>query len=268
MENAKQQTLFKAIGQILRPLVRLLIHQGVVYTTLIDLIKRVYVEVAAEEFQPKGKRITDSRISVMTGVHRGEVKRLRALAQQPLSAKEIKASKNAQLIAKWSGHSAYLDAQGQPKPLSRQALEELVLSISKDKHPRTMIDHLLEQQLVAEKAGLYYLNSQAYVPSEDFEEKLFFAGKNLGEHIAVVAHNLAEAPPRFDRALYYSDLSEASVQALQVEFNNHMMQLLQDLNHKAAQLQQQDAQEEGPKFHIHLGGYANVYRQQAEEKAL
>ena len=47
---SQQQALFAAILKLLRPLVRILLRNGVPYGAFADIAKRVYVDVAAQEF--------------------------------------------------------------------------------------------------------------------------------------------------------------------------------------------------------------------------
>ena len=76
-----------------------MLARGITYTYLADLLKGVFVEVADREFCIEGKAQTDSRISLLTGVHRKDVRRLRELEAN--SAEEIPpvVSLGAQLVA-------------------------------------------------------------------------------------------------------------------------------------------------------------------------
>ncbi len=69
--------VLSAARRILRPLTRLLLANGVTLPAIQEILKSVLIEVAEEDFPVKGKVTTDSRISVLTGVHRKDVKRLR-----------------------------------------------------------------------------------------------------------------------------------------------------------------------------------------------
>jgi hypothetical protein len=200
---------------------------------------------------------------LLTGVHRKEVKRIREKLGHPFSEKEIKASISAQIMAKWLGHPDYADQHGEPRPLSRnhgQALsfEGLVFSVSRDKHPRSILDDWLRQGLV--EIGddqLIYLKQKGYTASDDIEEKLFFAGKNISEHLETVTHNLTSPEqPRFDRSVYYHHLSEESVKELDALARDELLKALNRVNQKAAQLQQLDgALEVKPLYSVHIGGY-------------
>lgn len=73
--------LLRAVRAMLRPLVRLMIRYGITFPVLADLLRGLYVEVAANDMLADPKARTDSRISLMTGVHRKEIRRLRRKAR-------------------------------------------------------------------------------------------------------------------------------------------------------------------------------------------
>ncbi|MEA3405609.1 MAG: DUF6502 family protein [Pseudomonadota bacterium] len=273
----KEAILTKALTKILKPLVRLLIHQNITYIGLLNMLKKTYVEVAEESFSIEGKRMTDSRISLLTGVHRGEVKHIRTEVLSQPSEKEIKAGLSAQLMSIWAGHQAYLNENNEPQALYRcvqdgsPSFEKLVLSVSKDKHPRSILDDWLHQGLVKlvveDNKEFVVLTEKGYVPEADFEEKLFFAGKNIGDHLAVVAHNLEnQTPSMFDRAVYYQHLSEESVKTIEEASKEKMIAALTELNQLASQLQIQDKQVEDASHCMHIGAYFHHKNEQPSTK--
>ncbi|MDG6773441.1 DUF6502 family protein [Thiomicrorhabdus sp. ZW0627] len=261
--DTQQTALFKAIKKILRPLVSMLLRQGITYTSLIDLLKTTYVEVADQQFALEGKKQTDSRISVLTGVHRKEVKRIREQEAAPMEAKERKASLSAQLIATWLGNPDYLDGDGRPKAIPRTSedkevsFDTMVRCVTKDVHPRSILDEWLHQGVAAiDCDGLVQLQEAGYVPEEDFEEKLFFAGKNIGDHLSVVTHNLAgEQTPMLDRAVYYGELTENSVKELEDYAKAAALELLTEVNQMASRLQHRDQEAETKAHAMHFGTY-------------
>ena len=170
----KEKALAKALSTMLRPLVRLLIHQDITYVGLLNLLKRTYVEVAEESFSIESKKLTDSRISLITGIHRGDVKRIRTENVNQPTEKELKASLSSQLMSIWMGHQGYIDSKGQPLSLFRYqqdgspSFEELVFSISKDKHPRSILDewvsHGLVEAFTEEDLEKIQLTQAGYIP--------------------------------------------------------------------------------------------------------
>ena len=73
MTDSIKHSLFSAIPRLLRPLIRILLRNGVPYGTFADLAKRVYVNLAANECGLPGRKQSISRISILTGLSRKEV---------------------------------------------------------------------------------------------------------------------------------------------------------------------------------------------------
>ena len=60
MPEPVQKTLTQAIHTLLRPLVRILLRNGIAYGSLAELAKKAYVDVAFEDFPPEGRKQTVS----------------------------------------------------------------------------------------------------------------------------------------------------------------------------------------------------------------
>ncbi len=264
--KAGEKILLLALTTMLKPLVRLLICQNITYVGLQSLLKNIYVKVADESFQLDGKRQTDSRISLLTGVHRADVKTIRNQRSEQSSEKIIKASLSAQIMSIWTGHHAYIDNNRLPKPLFKMrsdgvpSFEQLVLSVSKDKHPRSFLDDWLNQGIVelhkVDEKDLVVLSERGYVPEVDYEEKLFFAGKNIGDHLSVVVNNLEkDKPAMFDRAVYYQELTEGSVKELEQLSKTKIMEVLIQINQRASELQEKDSNLKNANHCMHVGAY-------------
>lgn len=259
--------LVTAIRKILRPLVRLMLSQQITYPFLINQLKSLYVEVAESEFNVAGKRQSDSRITMLTGVHRKDVKRLRnEESEQPVIAKTT--SLGAQVIAWWMGSPQYCHADGSPKALPLRAtaadddgdnsacFEDLVTDVCRqDIRPRVILDEWLRLGIAHQDAQQrVVLNTGAFTPDKGFDEKAFFFGKNIQDHIDAGAQNLMGIKPaHFDRSVYYDKLSSESIEELRELANEIGMQALIRMNSQALTLQQRDA--------THTkGGSAGKYR--------
>ena len=150
-ETPKKELLIaNALKRVFRPFVKLMLANNISYTFAIDLLKTLFVEVADQEFTIDQKRQTDSRISLMSGVHRKDVKRLRELQPDVEDVMPGNVSLGSQLIALWNADPKYLNEEGVPKPLPRfaaaqltESFESLVRSISTDIHPRAVLDEWL-----------------------------------------------------------------------------------------------------------------------------
>lgn len=242
--------LVTALRQTLRPLLRVMLARGITLPWLTELIKSMLVEVAERDFRIAGKPPTDSRVSLLTGVHRKDVNRLRRSADAEGSEKMPPVvSLGAQLVARWLGQPQYLNAEGQPKPLARyvseggdESFEALVAATSSDIRSRVVLDEWQRLSVVHfDDDGRVCLNSRAFVPAKGFDEKAFYFGHNLHDHGAAAAHNLlGELPPFLERSLHFSSLSPAAIELLAAQAETLGMQALVAVNQTAqAQAQEQ-----------------------------
>lgn len=251
------ESLIAALRKLLRPVVRLLLSFQITYPTLVNLLKSVYVDVADQEFSVDGSRQSDSRITLLTGVHRKDVKRLRA--QSTTSATlPLSISVGAQLIGYWMGSAQFLDAHGKPMPLplrasadskTRPTFDDLVeLVCRQDIRPRVILDEWIHLGVAhLDENDQLILNTGAFTPEKGLDEKVFFFGKNIHDHIAAGTHNLlGHKPAFFDRSVYYDNLSQASLEELHQLATELGMQALIRMNRKALDLQQQDATGDKP----------------------
>lgn len=255
--------LIAALRQLLRPLIKLMLVNGITFPFLSGLLKSLYVEVAREEFLLNGKPQTDSRISLLSGVHRKDVKRLGEESQLEY-APPATVSLGAKLVAAWTSNAMYLDENGQHLPLPRQAseggarsFEGLVSSVSKDIRSRVILDEWLRIGIAhLDEMDRVCLNTDAFIPENGYEEKAYYFGQNLHDHIAAGAHNLlGQRPPFLDRSVYYDKLTPASVAELSELSRKLGMEALVAVNKRAEILQKQDADKTDAVQRINFGVY-------------
>ena len=70
-----------ALRLLFRPIARIMLRAGVNWRELADVCKAIYVEVATEDFGIRGRPTNISRVAILTGLTRREVRRLRTLLQ-------------------------------------------------------------------------------------------------------------------------------------------------------------------------------------------
>jgi Family of unknown function (DUF6502) len=245
--------LIKALRQALRPLLRVMLARGITLPYITELIKVMLVEVAERDFRLEGKPASDSRVSLLTGVHRKDVNRLRRGVDGTLDDIEKippVVSLGAQLVAQWLGNPQFLNADGQPLPLPRniseggaQSFEALVAGVNSDIRSRVVLDEWLRLGVVnIDDQRMVCLNTQAFVPAQGFDEKAFYFGHNLHDHAAAAAHNLlGQKPPFLERSLHFDGLSAGAVAELAAQSQKLGMQALVAVN-KAAVAREKQAE--------------------------
>lgn len=253
-----------AVRYLLRPLVRLLLHHGIGLGAFVELLKATYVQVAEEDaFRLDGKAQTDSRVSLLTGVHRKDVRRLRAMrGDAPVAERRLPLG--AQVIARWTGMPPYALPHGGARPLPRRSVrpgehsfESLVESISKDFRARVILDEWLRLGVVRlDEHDQVVLEADAFVPDKGSEEKAYFLGHHLHDHLAAAVHNVSGAqPPFLERGVYHDCLSRESVKELARLSELSAMRLLRAINQRATELEAIDAQRGGGDQRLTLGIY-------------
>ena len=262
--TAPAPALIRAIRRAMRPLVRLMLASGVTYPLVAELLKGVFVELADREFRLGERRMSDSRISLISGVHRKDVRRLRG---SDASAKEVvpeSVSMGGRLVTTWLSDERFLDEDGHARPLPRTrtdsaqvCFEDLVASRSTDIRPRVVLDEWLRLGVVRiDEQDRLVLNADAFVPPSGLDEKLFFFAHNLHDHAAAATDNLlGSRPTQFERSLMYSDLTQASVEHVERRAHSLGMKMLTELNRVATTREESEVKFPEPRRRITCGIY-------------
>lgn len=200
MTSAPNKTLFNAIRSILRPLVRLLLRNGVAYADFAALAREIFVDVAGEDFDIPGRKQSVSRISVLTGINRKEVKRLQETpADTPPRHEHNRA---ARVVSGWMRDDKFTDQQGKPKALhwgdgSTGGFEELVKLYSGDMPARSVLDELIRVGAASlDKNNEVRLSSAGYVPTASNEELLQYSSMSVTDLLNTIEHNLSDTKTR------------------------------------------------------------------------
>jgi hypothetical protein len=271
--------LLATTQRTLWPLVKLLLHRDISYPLLAEAIKSVFVGVAEAEFPLRGKAETDSRISLLTGIHRRDVKRLRserrkqrALAMDPTppgraslpAGVGAETSLSARVIAVWTGLPSYLDEAGGPRPLPRlarkgggQSFESLVQSLSKDTRPRALLDEWLRRAVASIDAqDRVHLNLDMFAAAGDLDRRAFYLGQNIHDHVAAIADDLTgKQPALLEHGVSHNRLTHASVAELAELARQETLRALQVVNRRAQELEARDAGNPEARARINLGVY-------------
>lgn len=257
--------LMSPLARLLRPLVRLLIRAGITFPVLEDLLRGLFVDVAQNDLLPDPKSRTDSRISLLSGVHRKEIRRLRLLPQAKAETPLV-VTLTSQIIARWLGAAPWIDAEGNPLPLPRggaepEGFERLVTSVTKDLRPRAVLDTLLADGVVEIDAEeRVRLNQAAFVPLPGQEAQLFYFGRNLHDHIAAAAANITAAAPApfLDRSVHYDHLPADVAARLEAISRAAAQQMLLEINRAAVAMTDGQPASDVPTKRVNLGVYLFV----------
>jgi len=257
-------SLLSALRRVMRPLVRLMLRKGVTYTVFADVLKEVFVDVADREFRLDDKAPSDSRISMLTGIHRKDVRRLRHEGDTTSMALPENITLGAQLVNVWTNSQPFCKAVGQALPLPRLAsvggevsFDALVARVSTDIRARVVLDEWLRLGVVrVDEQDCVHLEAQAFLPQKGFDEKAAYLGHNLHDHASAAVHNLSgQGQPFFERSVHYDALAPVSVEVLREAVAGEGMQALLGFSRLAAELEDRDLSSPEPRQRITIGLY-------------
>lgn len=212
--------LLRAARLLLRPLIRVWIQAGVTFPAAAELLRQLYVDVAVSDVLRTPKDRTDSRISLITGLQRREVHRLREEPPEP-GAVPATVTIGTRAIAHWLSMPEFAETDGTPKPLPRsgeRSFDALIASVTTDVRGRTVLNDWLAQGLATlDEDDRVHLNAVSFIPRGGRTEQMFYFGRNLRDHMEAAVANIASpgAPPFLDRTVHYDRLDEATARALE-----------------------------------------------------
>lgn len=237
MKSSSSHALSTATRKLLQPLVRIFLRNGKAARSFYDLVKQTYVDLAREEFGIQGKKATVSRIAILTGLTRKEVKALLAQPKTGAGAMEEEYNRAARVIAGWLKDLRFSDGRGHPAPLplegKRGSFAALVKVYSGDIPVRAMLDELLHVGAVQHmKDGRICLRSRGYIPQNSAPEKLSILGTDTADLIATIDHNVYVNPkkPRFQRKVMYDNVPVEAAQEFQAIAAARSQELLEALD--------------------------------------
>jgi Family of unknown function (DUF6502) len=203
---------------LIKPLIRLMLKHGITYTSFTAALKKCFVEAAFDELSEKQKSTTDSAVSLLSGIHRRDIRNLTRLANSTPSPLRKPISASAQLVARWMSDPNFLDAKDRPLALARsgsdQSFDALAAMTSTDVRPRALLDDLVRLGLAQETADSVTLLVQGFVPKTGFVELSEQFQNNLHDHMAAACSNLTENKGFLEQAIYVDELSEESAEQL------------------------------------------------------
>lgn len=212
---------------MLTPLIRLLVSQGVTYPQFSAALKVAFLRAAHSELTVAGKRVSDSAISLLSGVHRKDVRALTSDGQLGSKPVDRALSVADEVFTRWVNDPTYLDADGMPRMLpvrsrgdDEPSFESLAQSVSRDFHSRAILDEMTRLG-VAEAAGEFVrLRAERFVPDAGFAETLTYVSRNVYDHLGAVESNMkaigaGARSPFLEQSVFADGLSGESVRELQ-----------------------------------------------------
>jgi hypothetical protein len=209
MVNQPQRPIVTACLRWLWPIARWLLQSGVTWKEFAELARGVFIDVAEKEFGLRGRPTNVSRIALLTGMTRREVRRYRdsgAAAPAPDVRAEDDLNHASRVLAGWHLDAEFIDELGRPRPLDAKGesatFAQLVRRYAGDIPVTALTKELLRSGSIERTAtGGYSVLRRFYMPRAMDGQAVERAGAVIADLATTVEHNLsreAGEPPRFE----------------------------------------------------------------------
>lgn len=194
-ENIKEHVI-ATLKSLMKPIIMLFLRNGVTYKEFASLCKSIFVEAAAQDYGIRGRPTNVSRISVLTGIDRKEVKRLKDLLRENKTALEAQSSQDriTRLLTAWHKDPDFIDEQGQPKKLpvsgDSESFQLLVRRFGGDIPWQTFMKELLRVGAIEQVGNILEAKTRYFFPSQKDPGALLRAGSVISELGETLFHNL------------------------------------------------------------------------------
>lgn len=244
MPESRQDPLERALEALLLPLVRLALKRGLAFGRFTELLKRAYVTAAQRDFTVPGRKLSISRVAVLTGLTRKEASRLMQYEsdESPGDRPRRQVNRAARVVSAWVEDPAFHDGRGAPASLPFESergpsFSSLVATHGADVPARAVLDELVRVGAIGERTdGRLHLIERAYIPARDDEAKLSMLGTDVADLVSAIDHNLdpGDAPPFFQRKVAYDNLPKRYLPSLRALLSDEGQALLERLNEDMA----------------------------------
>lgn len=177
MHEAQQKKILNAFQLVLRPIVKILLRYGIGYNEFAESVKTVFVDVGTSEFGIRGRPTNISRVAVMTGLTRKEVRRLRTKIEAGDQTLKVRTTPITEILTRWHSESLFLDAESRPLALKysngENSFSELVRRFGGDVPAGAMRTELKRMNLIEEhEDGSLSVKTRALQPPDSTDNLL------------------------------------------------------------------------------------------------
>src|SRR5215467_6343645 len=206
--RALRARILDALERLLDPIVLLLLKSGITWREFADLAKVKFVQVATKEFGIRGRPTNASRVAILTGINRRDVRKLRVVtAEQPVVVAPGFMSKPTQVLDGWFHDANFRTANGEPRDLQVREGEDSFAALVRRYTPGiphvAMIKELRVAGAIEELPdGRVRALKRSYIPRELADNQIRLWGSVLQDVGTTLEHNVmrkSSEHPRFER---------------------------------------------------------------------
>jgi hypothetical protein len=238
-DDKLRRAALSAFAVLVRPVARMLLRCGVTWKEAAEVLKVVLVDVATEDFGKRGRPTNASRVAILTGLSRRDVKRARDVAAsgeagvvEPLA----KINLASRVLSGWFQDPDFASAAGKPRllePTGDLGFEGLTRRYAPDVPSTAMLKELQATGAVTSTArGRLRAQRRYYSPSAPDDDAVLRSGSVLADLGATVAENLFGDRPqqRFEGRATNARIARTARSKFREYLEKRGMELLEDID--------------------------------------
>jgi len=211
--------LGRQLQALLKPIIRLCMRHSLGLHDVLEAAKITFIEVGEEELKRSGEKISVSRLSVITGVHRKDAEKIYRQGNFEPSSTRL----SGKVISQWRRDKRFLGKSGKPRVLSEEEFSRLLHAVSAELKPGTVLFDLERIGAVQRTEIGFKLVARAYSPSNDAEEGFRMLAGDTQDLIEAVYENIKsqrKTPPNYHAKGSCDNISPSDLPKIQKWFYN------------------------------------------------
>jgi hypothetical protein len=195
MQDDIQRQVLGAFLVVLKPIARILLRFGIGFREFSEIAKTAFVDVASSDFGLRGRPTNISRVAVMTGLTRKEVRRLRNKIESGEHALVVRTTPLCEVLHKWHSEEEFLNESGRASVLPyagrTSSFSSLVKRFGGDIPPGAMRTELKRVGAVEEdESGNLRVVRRTVTPKGAHENLTAALAHSVYPMISTIAHNI------------------------------------------------------------------------------
>jgi len=195
MQDDIQRQVLGAFLLALRPIARIFLRFGMGFREFSDIAKTAFVDVATNEYGLRGRPTNISRVAVMTGLTRKEVRRVREKIEKGDQSVVVKSTPLSEMLHRWHADNEYLDSAGRPIVLQFSgegvSFSSLARKYGGDIPPGAMRTELKRAgAIIEDEHGNLQAVSRVVYPKGEHEKLVTAVVHAIYPLVSTIAHNV------------------------------------------------------------------------------
>lgn len=217
MRDNYHEAAVVACGTVLRPLIDLLLRNGLSFKEFCSIAKEVFVEVALKN---KSGKLNISDIAIKTGISRKGVKQALTSSDSTMPRVESPSLYYIKVLEVWHTDRRYLDENNKPVKLAyiddqSVSLLQLISGIGVDVPPSAILKDLISSGIIdIDENGLYFPKDRSAIKQSHDPHALVHSGAFLAAHAKTILRNISDdqSSKLFERQTFTFQLHENRVE--------------------------------------------------------